>query len=432
MKKTFLATILATTSVMYASGTKGSVEFFNVNYLTNTKNSNKLETEFKVNEIGIKTNVQVLNTGLSFGGVFKGKGIKIPIVEDIKNKFLNNSSAYINYKLPEMGKVNTQLRAELLNIDNKNKFNADISLGADVNYTVSKGVKVGLNSNTVVPLNGKVYTTNKIYIDANTDKLKLDTGLELRNSYDDKDKVFKYVKLNANAKYLGIKDLEIEGKFNYIYVFNNLGDNSNYLYGRVEYTDLFRKKINELKDYENLNPDLIVAKSYSHSYELGLKKYIDKSFIKLEGLVQSQNNQGNLSLQYGAELSGEYKQIQNLTLKGNLLVEGARREIIGEDGSLSYETGVYLKLGAKYDYAITDKFVLMPEISGYYGYEKTYKEMHEIILTPKLGFKYTPIKNLEILSSVAVPVNFTKVDDKKPMQFDRFDVKSSLNIKYTW
>lgn len=74
----------------------------------------------------------------------------------------------------------------------------------------------------------------------------------------------------------------------------------------------------------------------------------------------------------------------------------------------------------------------MPEISGYYGYVKSDKEMHEIILTPKLGFKYTPIKNLEILSSVAVPVDFTKVDDKNPMQFDRFDVKSSLNIKYTW
>ena len=212
MKKTILLATLAASLVSVAK-TTGSVEFFN----ENTGSFNKGEKGvYKVDKAGVKTEVKVDGTGLSFGGEFKVEGVKIAPREQneklhLAHNFFNNSNVFVKYELPQIKGVNSYVKGTLNpKVDDKKddlefkKGNA--KLEADVNYEVMKDVKVGLNSKTVFPFENpadnqgfikedttktkwekdqlnygsKVTSTHKLYVKAFEDE-KNEKGYKLRN-----------------------------------------------------------------------------------------------------------------------------------------------------------------------------------------------------------------------------------------------------------
>ena len=66
MKKTLILTSLIATMTAFAA-TKGNVEFFNENEFDNTK--------FQIKKLGVKSDIEIKNLGLSFGGEIKAEDL---------------------------------------------------------------------------------------------------------------------------------------------------------------------------------------------------------------------------------------------------------------------------------------------------------------------------------------------------------------------
>ncbi|WP_288892110.1 hypothetical protein [uncultured Sneathia sp.] len=302
MKKTILLASLVASMATMAAGTTGSVEFFN-------KNEHEIKSttdhKFTVKEIGVKTEVKVKDTGLSFGGTFQGKDIVLPLskytsklnsvneagvnseVEGEKyvvDTFFNNSSVFVKYDLSEMHNVNSYVKATLNpKVEDRNKaldekarqlsFKAgNVELEGDVSYTFAKDAKFGVNSKTTFPFKGEkdnygasVVSTHKLYLDAK--KLNsfkdIKAGLELQHSYDkDSSKAVKYVGLNAEGTYAGIDKLDLTGKFNFRYQFNGTS------------------KVSDLLTGDDIT---LASKDYMHSYELDAKYLMMNDKLELTG-----------------------------------------------------------------------------------------------------------------------------------------------------
>ncbi|WP_375168225.1 hypothetical protein ABZU05_06005 [Sneathia vaginalis] len=302
MKKTILLASLVASMATMAAGTTGSVEFFN-------KNEHEIKSttdhKFTVKEIGVKTEVKVKDTGLSFSGTFQGKDIVLPLskytsklnsvneagvnseVEGEKyvvDTFFNNSSVFVKYDLPEMHNVNSYVKATLNpKVEDRNKaldekarqlsFKAgNVELEGDVSYTFTKDAKLGVNSKTTFPFKGEkdnygasVVSTHKLYLDAK--KLNsfkdIKAGLELQHSYDkDSSKAVKYVGLNAEGTYAGIDKLDLTGKFNFRYQFNGTS------------------KVSDLLTGDDIT---LASKDYMHSYELDAKYLMMNDKLELTG-----------------------------------------------------------------------------------------------------------------------------------------------------
>ena len=302
MKKTILLASLVASMATMAAGTTGSVEFFN-------KNEHEIKSttdhKFTVKEIGVKTEVKVKDTGLSFGGTFQGKDIVLPLskytsklnsvneagvnseVEGEKyvvDTFFNNSSVFVKYDLPEIKGVNSYVKATLNpKVEDRNKaldekarqlsFKAgNVELEGDVSYTFAKDAKFGVNSKTTFPFKGEkdnygasVVSTHKLYLDAK--KLNsfkdIKAGLELQHSYDkDSSKAVKYVGLNAEGTYAGIDKLDLTGKFNFRYQFNGTS------------------KVSDLLTGDDIT---LASKDYMHSYELDAKYLMMNDKLELTG-----------------------------------------------------------------------------------------------------------------------------------------------------
>ena len=98
MKKTLLLTSLVASMVAMA-GTTGSVEAYNENEATFVKGA---KPTFVAKKTGVKTEVKVEGTGFSFGGDFKAEDLELGKVT--KANYLNHSSVWAKYELPELTK----------------------------------------------------------------------------------------------------------------------------------------------------------------------------------------------------------------------------------------------------------------------------------------------------------------------------------------
>ena len=98
MKKTLLLTSLVASMVAMA-GTTGSVEAYNENEATFVKGE---KPTFVAKKTGAKTEVKVEGTGFSFGGDFKAEDLELGKVT--KANYLNHSSVWAKYELPELTK----------------------------------------------------------------------------------------------------------------------------------------------------------------------------------------------------------------------------------------------------------------------------------------------------------------------------------------
>ena len=118
MKKTILLASLVATAAM-AAGTKGTVKGFfesegkfeTTKVVSEDQKSIETKTDksYKVGKVGVETEVKVKDTGLSFGGTFQAKDLALGNV--YRSNYLNNSSVFVKYELPEIKGVNSYVKA---------------------------------------------------------------------------------------------------------------------------------------------------------------------------------------------------------------------------------------------------------------------------------------------------------------------------------
>lgn len=115
MKKTLILLTMIS-SVATFSKTNGFVEAYNENEANFKKNT---DATFTAKELGVKTQVNIARTNLSFGGDFKFKDLQLN--NTTPKNFLNHSSVWIKYDLSkkETG-INSYVKATI-----KPKFHAE-------------------------------------------------------------------------------------------------------------------------------------------------------------------------------------------------------------------------------------------------------------------------------------------------------------------
>lgn len=139
MKKTLILLTMIS-SVATFSKTNGFVEAYNENEANFKKNT---DATFTAKELGVKTQVNVARTSLSFGGDFKFKDLQLN--NTTPKNFLNHSSVWIKYDLSkkETG-INSYVKATI-----KPKFHAEeaetpqlSALNKEIQQLVSKKEKL--------------------------------------------------------------------------------------------------------------------------------------------------------------------------------------------------------------------------------------------------------------------------------------------------
>ena len=488
MKKTLLLTSLVASMVAMA-GTTGSVKSFaesEANFKTEKSvSTDKKEVEtkttksYKVGKIGVETEVKVKDSGLSFGGTFQAKDLELGGVKKVN--YLNHSSVWAKYELPELKGVNSYVKAtvspkfanEEKGKEDEYKFDGSVELEGNASYKYDV-LTFGLNSKTNFPFvksatnndnYGKdVKSTHKLFVESEKDKDVFVKGLkdvkanvEVKHDYRKIEKGHKaseavdYVSGEVSAKYDAVKDLELEGKVS------------------------FKKNISgkEIGDYEILGTKLFVKAParYIHSYELkgtytGVKhlSLSAKPFavhVNVAKDVINNKLKRQDSVLYGVELGAEYKMLNDkLTLTGKSLLAGIHIKNIDETANddaqklVKKNSGVFIfDANAKYDYSVTDKFTVSPEANANLELLVT-KPADKLVtvpsltLTPKVSAEYKPTDTLTLTGSVEVPVKFgvvTKTFKKdsvdankysneavKGFGYDSTSIKTSLNLKYEW
>ena len=489
MKKTLLLTSLVASMVAMA-GTTGSVEAYNENEATFVKGE---KPTFVAKKTGVKTEVKVEGTGFSFGGDFKAEDLELGNVT--KANYLNHSSVWAKYELPEIKGVKSYVKAtvspkfvntlkEEVTLANKIAKRPAVTIGE---YNLKKEVlkkitngKVadkgsaelegqvsykyneftfGLNSKTNFPLSNEEYT----YDGTKTNKASVkDYGATVKSTH----KLFVESEEGKDVFVKGLKDVKanVEVKHDYRKIEKNqkASEAVDYVSGEVSakydaVKDLelegkvaFKKNFKsteKIGDYKVLETKLFEEKEarYIHSYELkGTYKGVKhltlsaKPFVAHVNIFKEVTNDNKVKrndyVAYGVELNAEYKMLNDkLTLTGKSLLAGLHDRMF--DGTKK-NTGVFVfDANAKYDYSVTDKFTVSPEANANLELNVS-KPADKLVTVPSLTL--TPKVSAEYKPTDTLTLKGsveTPVKFKvvgKEFKYTDTQVKTSLNLKYEW
>lgn len=496
MKKTILLASLVAVASM-AAGTTGTVKGFfesegkfETNKVVSTdkkKIENKTDKSYKVGKIGVETEVKVKDTGLSFGGTFQAKDLALGNV--YRPNYLNNSSVFVKYELPEIKGVNSYVKATvspkfatvLKKDEIVNKGNAELE--ADVSYKYND-LTFGVNTKTTLPFSNKkakedtsnnnaliigdaidyatlVSSTHKVYVKGNYAPLKDIKGeIEVNHKYKESAKdakdAFKYLSLLADASYDVNKDLTLNGKARFKYQFNGeMNFKDQYLGDK----DLIESKYGD-DSYKS-------PAQYIHFYSLeGVYKGVKDTELSATAFVghlhasntvkentKETTKKDNIA-NYGIITNVKYTGVKNLTLSGKAILSGisiVKKQVVTGDATAANNKTTITKnhygllgfgLGAKYDYKVTDKFTVSPEANAdvmvfttKLGNERI--NVADLTLTPKVSAEYKPAESLTIKAGVELPINFgiTTADYEKNsnnnQEYDKDKAKKGFGYKST-
>ncbi|WP_288771380.1 hypothetical protein [uncultured Sneathia sp.] len=464
MKKTLLLTSIVASMVAIA-GTTGSVEGYNENEATFVKNPASIT--FVAKKIGVKTEVKVNGTGFSFGGDFKAEDLELGKAK--KANYLNHSSVWAKYELPELKGVKSYVKAtvspkfaELEKIEkdpnNVIKVKEDkgsAELEGQVSYKYGD-FTFGLNSKTNFPLSNKEYkylanstdptydgtveygklvkSTHKVFLESEKDKDVLVKGLkdvkanvEIKHNYAKgviAGERVDYVKGNVELAYDGIKDLRMDGKIDFTVNVNGPKELGNTKLGDYNLKDI------ELGEEASKEPvDLV------HTYNAKLTYTGVKGLtLAVAPFVSRIKKVDTIDIvMYGSSLNAQYKMLNDqLTLTGKALLE---RDSVLENGANVQNSGVVsLGANAKYDYKVSDKFTVSPEADAKLDLLiANHQTVPYLTLTPKVSAEYKPTDTLTLKGSVEVPVKF-EIENaiSENFEYKQTQLKTSLNLKYEW
>ena len=432
MKKTLLLTSLVISMVAIA-GTTGSVEGYNENEATFVKNPASIT--FVAKKIGVKTEVKVNGTGFSFGGDFKAEDLELGKAK--KANYLNHSSVWAKYELPELKGVKSYVKATI-SPKFVDKFDGSAELEGQASYKYDT-LTFGLKSKTNLPFKlsenntdyGKdVKSTQKIFVESEKDKDVFVKGLkdvkanvEIKHNYAKgviAGERVDYVKGNVELAYDGIKDLRMDGKIDFTVNVNGPKELGNTKLGDYN-----------LKDLElgiTVSKELVDS---VHTYNAKLTYTGVKGLtLAVAPFVSHIKKVDTDILMYGSSLNAQYKMLNDqLTLTGKALLE---RDSVLENGANVQNSGVVsLGANAKYDYKVSDKFTVSPEADAKLDlliYDQ--QPLLFLTLTPKVSAEYKPTDTLTLKGSIETPVKFKVVG--KEFKYTDTQVKTSLNLKYEW
>ncbi|WP_277287399.1 hypothetical protein [Sneathia sanguinegens] len=458
MKKTLILTSLIATMTAFAA-TKGNVEFFNENEFDNTK--------FQIKKLGVKSDIEIKNLGLSFGGEIKaedliyndGNGIDLKLTT---KKFADKSSVYVKYQLPDFKGLKTFVKGTFdPELENNYALKGKTKLEANVEYKL-KDINLGFDSETEFPFKAETnkykesaMSTQKVYAKGDISKVKgIDAELALNHSYVDVKKIsgkgklsyspIDKLELTANAQFLAaIKANELDYKDTF------LGNKDLYEKANVnvEMNNDYGKK--ELKEGNG---------KYAHAYSLEAK-YTGFDHLTLTGagylnlMHTTKDNKAQVSVVPSVDFKVEYK-----ALNDKLALE-AKTTLGGYISKFNEFRTLLLALDTKvgYTFDINDKLSITPELGIYtkhgfnttldYTDDSTHKpteprKLHDnralsfLTIGPKVNLNYKPITDLTFTASVEVPVNFEGYNnatvEKRKFNYKSFFVKPNLNLKYEW
>ncbi|WP_308557772.1 hypothetical protein [uncultured Sneathia sp.] len=446
MKKTLLLTSLVISMVAIA-GTTGSVEGYNENEATFVKNP--ASTTFVAKKIGVKTEVKVNETGFSFGGDFKAEDLELGKAK--KANYLNHSSVWAKYELPELKGVKSYVKAtvepKFVDESDNYKFGGSAEIEGQASYKYDV-LTFGLKSKTNLPFKlsenntdyGKdVKSTHKVFVESEKDKDVFVKGLkdvkanvEIKHNYATENVTkagerVDYVKGNVELAYDSIKDLKIDGKADFTVNVNAPKELGNTKLGdyNLEDHELVGTLSKELVDFvHTYNAKL----TYTGVKGLSLAVAPFVSHYRTSGIRLVVNN-----AIYGTSLNAEYKTLNDqLTLTGKALLAGYSVLKNGTNVANVENSGVVsLGANAKYDYKVSDKFTVSPEADAKLDlliYDQ--QPAPFLTLTPKVSAEYKPTDALTLKGSVETPVKFKTVGAE--FKYTDTQLKTSLNLKYEW
>ena len=480
MKKTILlSTLLA--SVALAS-TTGFVESYIENETEfGTYDLKKLfekkdeATSFGLKDhktkLGVKTQVNIENTGFSFGAEIKGKKLKL-------------------FKFVDADKNITSFQDYLKDFDDDSNVWAKLTLPEYNNFIMSGKLKVGAKykgekgkEKYVVPVTGEaefktMYEENtfkfltKTTFDANKDftaykdirsehTISVETAhptfknsklsFSVEHDYgQEPEKAVKVLRGQALVYYNAFDKLSLDARSYFKYKFG--ADKLKYIDFMLEKDDAESKGIKHLES-------VIGEAKYKANTKTNL---IGKLFIQ-----HFKNDDAKHDLKYGAILGVKYNNKFGMNVDFNNVFAATSSDILSKDNSktLGYWK---TKLGLKYNInAINNKLIVSPELvlstsvdkfdytkvkAGFEMLKKAYSKQAQTQnanpqdqkfniffanaeVEPKLTVAYKPVNSLTLTGFVSAPVKFTNVKENKKSTLSIYYtqvVKSGLNIKYVW
>ena len=452
MKKIFilLSLIFSLASTVKAETPDSFIEVYNENLKDLKKDASDWDSS---SNLGVKTEVNLPNYGLSFGADIKSEHLEhfIPDREYLKYSILKPSKAWIKYELPKLYDTSVYIKAffdkedvfvsggELIGDGFVNK----ISVEADASHKIKDKLNIGLNSTTEYYLGGYiariVSSKHKVYVKGEYSIIK-DIDAELGLSHSLNLGILENVFLNVTASYKELKDIKLTGKVKLRHAFGNV-DNLEYvtpdhrivrdLFGRFgSYIDSSINTPMAIPDIRSFN--LIGTYTGLKDTEIIINPFIEHAFYD-DGTVSSH------LLTYGINAESKYTGINNLVLSSKNSFIGANYFNTDNSGAKSESKLGFIKLNAnaEYTYNLNDKLTFKPSLdltnAAFINKEDSGETVIPDVLniSPKIIVEYNPIKNLTISGSLS-PILVFDNSENNTFKYRYPVIKTGVNIKYAW
>lgn len=423
-------------------------------------------------KLGVKTQVNIENTGFSFGAEIKGKDLKlfkfvdtdatIPSFQEYLNKFDDNSNVWAKLTLPEYNnfimsgklKVGAKYKGEkgkekyvvpvtgeaefkTMYEENTFKFLTKTTFDANKDFTADKDIR---SEHTI-----SVETAHPTFKNS-----KLSFSVE-HDYGQEPEKAVKVLRGQALVYYNAFDKLSLDARSYFKYKFG--AKEFKYIDFMLEKND---EKNNNIKHLESV----IGEATYKANTKTNL---IGKLFIQ-----HFKNDDAKHDLKYGAILGVKYNNKFGMNVDFNNVFAATSSDIL--DKNASKTLGYWkTKLGLKYNInAINNKLIVSPELvlstevnkfdytkvkAGFEMLKKAYSKQTQTQagqqaefdiffakaeVEPKLTVAYKPVNSLTLTGFVSAPIKFTNVKGKDENAKSTLSiyytqvVKSGLNIKYVW
>ena len=378
MKKTLLLTSLVASMVAIA-GTTGSIEAYNENEATFVKGA---KPTFVAKKTGVKTEVKVEGTGFSFGGEFKAEDLELGKVT--KANYLNHSSVWAKYELPELKGVKSYVKATV-----SPKFESHLSyekvptaeslnaVESEVNKLVNglddakakeklakEAEKEGFTfvAKSIKNSKAKVATLKELLVTAKKSKIQQNIDAATKS--------------NKTPKYIDKGSAELEGQVSYKYNGFTFGLNSktNFPLSNEEYTyenDSFI--LSSVKDYGKLVKSthklFVESEEGKDVFVKGLKDVKANVEVKHDYRKIEKDHKASEAVEYvSGEVSAKYDAVKDLELEGKVAF---KKNVSGE------KIGDYEVLGTKLFVEGPARYIHSYELKG------TYKGVKHLTLSAK-------------------------------------------------
>lgn len=423
-------------------------------------------------KLGVKTQVNIENTGFSFGAEIKGKDLKlfkfvdtdatIPSFQEYLNKFDDNSNVWAKLTLPEYNnfimsgklKVGAKYKGEkgkekyvvpvtgeaefkTMYEENTFKFLTKTTFDANKDFTADKDIR---SEHTI-----SVETAHPTFKNS-----KLSFSVE-HDYGQEPEKAVKVLRGQALVYYNAFDKLSLDARSYFKYKFG--AKEFKYIDFMLEKND---EKNNNIKHLESV----IGEATYKANTKTNL---IGKLFIQ-----HFKNYDAKHDLKYGAILGVKYNNKFGMNVDFNNVFAATSSDIL--DKNASKTLGYWkTKLGLKYNInAINNKLIVSPELvlstevnkfdytkvkAGFEMLKKAYSKQTQTQagqqaefdiffakaeVEPKLTVAYKPVNSLTLTGFVSAPIKFTNVKGKDENAKSTLSiyytqvVKSGLSIKYVW